>query len=326
MKRKMMLVAVVLCLLMSVMGGQVSAVEGLEVIDARGENITLDSPPERIVSYMPSNTELLFHIGVGDRVVGVDDYSNYPPEVDALPKVGDAFNPDYEHIIDLEPDLVVAASYNTMLIDTLEGYGITVVATHSTSVEDAYQDMRMLGAICDVSERADELASYLESSIDEIADEYGDIPEDERPSVLYITGTYEGINTVGAGTFIHELMDNAGLHNVAGDDDGWLTYSEEEVIASDPEVIITTQGLKTSVEEYIERGSWQVITAVKNDAIYYVDGDYISRPGPRVIQAQETFVEIKEEERPEIEGEDIPGFTAVGFIAALGLLVYKRRR
>ncbi len=326
MKRKMLFAAVMLCLLLAVAGGHVSAEEELEVVDARGETITLEEPPERIVSYMASNTELLFHIGVGESVVGVDDYSNYPPEVDALPKVGDAFNPDYEKIIDLEPDLVVAASYNNVLIDTLEDYGLTVVATHSTSVEDAYRDMRMLGTICGVSETAEDLASRLEASIDKIEDEYGGIPGDERPTVLYITGTYEGINTVGAGTFIHELMGNAGLHNAAGGEDGWLTYSEEEVIASDPEVIITTHGLKNTLGEYIERDSWQVITAVKNDAIYYVDDDVMSRPGPRVIQAQETFVDIMEEEREETEGEDIPGFTAVGFIAALALLIYKRRR
>ncbi len=304
--------------------------DSIIVTDARGEEIKLESPPEQIVSYMASNTELLFHIGVGDRVVGVDDYSDYPSEVEELPSVGDAFEPDIELIISLEPDLVVTAEYNTGLINDLEGHEITVFSTSSTTLEDVYNDMRILGEICGVSEEANSLAQELKDDMGELTEETRDVPEEERPSSLYITGTYQGINTVGSGTFIHSLLENAGLYNVAEEEKGWLTLNEEEVVTKNPEVIIASEETKPSLEEFINKDSWQHITAVEEENVYYVDADLLSRPGPRVIDGQEILVDIAQGiiVGEQTEDEEIPGYATSGLLvtAVVAALIYNKRK
>ncbi len=298
----------IMIMLISIVGmfPAVNADESISVVDARGVEVTLEAPPERIVSYMASNTETLFHIGVGDRVVGVDHFSNYPPEVDGLPKVGDLEH-DTEQILYLEPDLVVAASYNTALIEDMEQHGVPVFATSSTTYQDIFDDMRMLGEICGVKETADLLATDLEEKIDDITK---NVPQEDRPSVLYVTDTSGGIHSVGNHTFIHTLLDRAGFENIAADKDGWITYNEEDIIAENPDVIITSESMKDSLEAYIGKRSWRNITAVELDQVYHVDDDLISRPGPRVVQIQETLVEIAEEAESGDEDEEIPGFTA----------------
>ncbi len=325
------IVPVALIIIMCLAGASVPAVSGEEIIsvvDARGVEVTLDGPPQRIVSYMASNTEMLFYMGLGDRVVGVDDYSNYPPEADELPKVGD-LQPDIEHILYLEPDLVVATTVNTGLIEAMITHDIPVFVTGASSYQDIFEDMRMLGEICGIPETADLMVAQLEEDLDELTKDTIDIPYEERPSALFITGTFQGMNAVGNNTFIHTLMERAGLANIAGDKDGWVTYSEEEVISLDPDVLITTHNIRSTLEEFLEKESWGSITAVELEQVYYVEDDLMMRPGPRVIRAQETLVEIAEEiEQEERQGEDTPANSVISLLVTTALLalLFKKRK
>ncbi len=260
--------------------------------DAVGEEITFEEPPEKIISFMPSNTEILFHLEVGDRVIGVDDYSNYPEEVDELPSVGDAFETNYEKIVDLDPDVVVIPETNIQMRQQLDEYGIESVVTSGESLSDVYSDMELLGEMCGVEERAREKAEELENEMNEITNETKDLPSEKRTDVLYVSGTYDGINTPGNDTFQGTLLSNAGGNNIAYDVDGWGNIDEEDVIDRDPEVIIAPESVQPGLEEYTEKESWEEITAVEEEEIHYVDADIISRPGPRVAQAQEELVEI----------------------------------
>lgn len=326
MKKILVLTVLVGLILVGFSAQAVGGEEGVSVVDARGIEVTLDSPPERIVSYMASNTEILFHIGVGDRVVGVDHYSNHPPEVEDLPRVGD-LEPDIELILYLEPDLVVAAVYNTQLIESMEYHGIPVLATGATTFEDIFDDMRILGRICGVYESADEMATQLEEDFQAVTRESATLPRDERPSVLYITGTWEGINTVGNDTFIHTLLDNAGFENIVGNKTGWLTYNEEEVIFKNPDVIITTESLKGVLSDFLDKDSWQGITAVELGQVYYVEDDLVSRPGPRAIEVQGTLVELAGEAERGVQDEgESPGFALVLALIALMAATYVRKK
>ncbi|MBS3816590.1 MAG: ABC transporter substrate-binding protein [Candidatus Thermoplasmatota archaeon] len=262
------------------------------VKDATGEEIEFKEPPERIVSFMPSNTELLFHLEVGDRVVGVDDYSNYPEEAKELPKVGDSMEVDYEKIVDLEPDVVVITEAVSHMKQQLEEYELRTFVTGGETLEDVYSDLRALGEMCGVEEKGEEKAQVLEDEIDNITEETRDLPEEERIDVLYISGVYQGINTPGEGTFQNTLLTNAGADNIASDKEGWTTISEEEIISRDPEVIIAPGYIESDVKEYTEKDSWQNITAVEKDQVYFVNGDVMSRPGPRVVEAQQTLVDL----------------------------------
>ncbi len=271
-----------------------NGVESYVVEDATGEDIEFEEPPERIVSFMPSNTELLFHLEVGDRVVGVDDFSDHPEEALDLPKVGDSLEVDYEKIVELDPDVVVITEAVSHMREELDQYDIENFVTGGNTLEDVYSDLESLGEMCGVKERGERKAQELRDQIDEITEDTRDLPEEERLDVLYISGTYEEINTPGDGTFQHTLLTNAGADNIASDKSGWSTMSEEEILTRDPEVIIAPGYLEGDVKEYTEKDSWENITAVEKEQVHFVDGDVMSRPGPRIVEGQETLVEIIE--------------------------------
>ncbi|MEF8831979.1 MAG: ABC transporter substrate-binding protein [Candidatus Thermoplasmatota archaeon] len=285
----------------------------ITVIDARGVEVTFEEPPERIISFMPSNTEILFHLEVGDRIIATDDHSDYPPEVKDLPQVGDSFNVDYEKIIDLEPDVVVTPFYNTEMINNLNEYNITVVATSSTTLDDVYSDMGLLGEMCGIGERSDEKVDGLKSEMDIITEDTRDLPKEERVDTFYITGI-DPIYTPGNNTFQNTLIEKAGGQNIAKEENGWWMISEEKIVAEDPEVIIGTERLKEDLENLVKEDPWQEITAVENDEIYYINSDIMSRPGPRVVNAEENLTEIitsveANGENEENAYEEIPGLS-----------------
>jgi len=265
------------------------------VEDATGKEITLEEPPERIISFMPSNTELLFHLEVGDRIVGVDDFSNHPPEVQELPSVGDSMNVDYEKIIGLEPDVVVVSQAVSHMRGELEDYGERAFVTNGESLDDVYSDMQLLGELCGIPEKAEEKANELKEEMYEITENTRDLPEEERVDTFYISGAGNDINTPGNDTFQDTLLTNAGANNIFSDKQGWSNVGEEEIIDREPEVIIAPEYLQMEVKELTEKDSWQDIPAVENDHIHYVDGDIMSRPGPRIVEAQEELVNILED-------------------------------
>ena len=325
--RKITVIAVITLMLVglfTVFPGVSEADESITVTDARGETITFETPPERIISFMPSNTEILFYIGEGDRVVGVDDFSDYPSEVNGLPTVGDSFSVDYEKITELEPDVVVTPSFNTQMIDYLENIGHTVVATNSNTLEDVYTDMRLLGAMCGIEEEANQMADDLEDEMDEITQNTADLPQEERVDVFYIASVGP-IYTPGNHTFQNTLIQNAGGNNIADQGDGWWEISKETIVDEDPDVIIATEDLEGQVQKLSEDEVWQGISAVENDEIYYVNDDIFSRPAPRVVEAQSTLMDITAEhlgieENGEENGEEIPGFTLPIFLASVAMI------
>ncbi len=304
--------------------------EEVTVVDARGIEVTFDAPPERIVSFMASNTELLFHLGLGDRVVAVDDYSDHPAEVRGLPKVGDAFTINYELIVDMAADVVVTAVYNTDMIDYLEGIGQRVVATGATTVDDIYGDMVLLGRMCGIESQAEEMADGLRDEMARLTEDTRELSPEYRPRVLYVVSTYQGIWTTGGGTFQNTLLTNAGGNNIASEKVGWIALSEEEILVANPEVIIATETVKNDLCIILEKTSWSEISAVKNENVFYVDDDIMSRPGPRVVEAQGTLVEFISGVMPE---EDIRGEThtigtvvVLATIAAAAVFTERKRR
>ncbi len=310
----------------------------IHITDARGEKITFQEPPQKIISFMPSNTEILFHLEVGDRVIATDDMSDYPPSVEELPKIGDSFNVDYEKIVNLEPDVVVTPSYNTEMINKLEDYGETVVATSSTSFNDVYSDMRLLGEMCGIEEKADSLVNELKTEMESITDNTADLSAEKRVDTLYMTST-EPIYTPGNGTFMNTLIENAGGNNIASDKMGWKTISEETIVGSDPEIIIAPNRIEKDVNNLIEQNVWKEISAVENDRVFFVDDNIMSRPGPRVVKAQNRLTNITKEvldiENPENnkteesnQTENTPGFGTAAVLTAgsLSAAIYKKKK
>lgn len=332
MKKTAILIVIMMLVTLPFMGAQgVDAQENITVTDARGEEISFDSPPERIISFMPSNTEILFHLDLGDRVIGVDSSSDYPHEVNDIPEVGGAYSVDYEKIADLQADVVVVPSSNDGMIKTLENdYDQTVVATHSTTVQDVYKDMHLLGEMCGVSERGEEKATTLEGKMGNTTSEVKDLSMNERPDVFYLV-SIDPTYTPGSETFQNTLLKNAGMNNVFSNKTGWAQISHEGVIKKDPEVMIAPESIEKEIENLTEREAWKQVSAVKNDNVYFVDSDEFSRPGPRIIDAQERLVNITKE----VKGMDNTGSNdeipslrgaAVPVLAVIVAMVYRRKR
>jgi iron complex transport system substrate-binding protein len=261
-------------------------------IDAFGREVTIATKPKAIVSLTPSVTEMLFVIGAGPQVVGRTDFDNYPPEVESLPSIGGITTKtmSFEMILDLEPDLVVAGSTSQAEVVTMLGeVGITTFTLAPDSFADIKAGILTMGDITGNVAGAQAVVADMEMRAAALAEKIDTIPMRERVTVFYEVW-HEPLMTTTDASFIGELLTLAGGVNIFADlEEAWPTVSAEQIIESDPQAIIgPSMHIDQLTAEVIgARPGWESLTAVQNNAIYIVDGDIISRPGPRVIDALE---------------------------------------
>jgi len=254
------------------------------VFDDLGRLVAINGTPQRIVSLAPSNTEILFALGVGEKVVGVTDWCDYPSEALEKEKVGSYDTPDVEKIVALNPDLVLVAYGTTMdVINNLVGLGLTVFGIKTTDLDDLLDDIRTVGNITGEKVEALALTSEMESRIEAVTDETSEL--EERPSVFYIVW-HDPLWTAGSETFIHELIEKGGGVNMCQNITGYTTISIEEVVARNPEVIIASEW---SFEWAMNETSLNSTDARQNGRIYQGDDDLVQRPGPRLVEGLEWF-------------------------------------
>src|SRR5690625_3288709 len=192
----------------------------ITVTDASGVEVTFEQAPEKIVSTSPSETEILFALGLDDQIVGVSDFDDYPEQALDKPKVGGVVNPNEEAIIELEADLVIGGiSMPDDVVNSLRGLGINLYKTDANSVQDALNNIIQMGVITDKQKEAEELVASMEATIEEVVEAVSVIEEDEKQKV-YIE--YSPGWTVGTGEFMHELIELAGGINIAADVEGWV--------------------------------------------------------------------------------------------------------
>lgn len=257
------------------------------VVDDAGRSVTLERVPEKIVSMAPSNTEILFAIGVGDKVVGVTSYCTHPPEALAVEKVGDAWNPDYEKIVSLEPDLVLAVgTADSDIVRALENYGLTVFVLQASTLAQVADDIELVGKVTGAEARAAEVAGELRARMRAVGLELSDLGDAERPSVFWVLDSL--LWTVGPGSFIDDLIDLAGGYNI-GRSLGlaYGQFSMESLLEADPDVIIIPVLDPATPEALAAIDGWDTLTAVVNGRVYQIDPDAVSQPGPRVVDALE---------------------------------------
>lgn len=258
------------------------------VTDDSGEEVVLEKAPERIISVIPSATEIIFALGLGDKVVGVTENDNYPEEVLEIEKVG-AFELNIEKIVSLEPDLVVADVLNGEAVEQLRNKGVKVLVVGASSVEETYEDIVLVGKATGTTEKAEGLVQEMKDHQAEIEQIVSEIPEEERKTVWIEIG--EELFTAANDTFLNELVTLAGGENIMIDQEGWPQVSEEEVIEKNPDVILLTYGsyVENAIDKVLERDSWQDITAIKEKQVYSLDSDMTERTGPRIIEGLESI-------------------------------------
>ncbi|PGL71985.1 ABC transporter substrate-binding protein [Bacillus sp. AFS055030] len=269
----------------------------MTVKDATNKEISFKEAPKRIVSLIPSNTEILFSIGDGKNVVGVTDFDNYPKEVKSIDKVGGS-NADMtynvEKIISLKPDLVLAHESSLGIsadgIEQIKQAGINVfVVKNAATINDVYDTIQQVGLITGKTEQSKKVVTDMKTKLDEISKKTA--KANSNPKVwLEISGPPE-IYTAGKGTFLDEMISIVHAKNIAESEKGWVLYSEESAIKANPDVILTTYGdYAPNLEKTImNRKNWKTVNAIKNKRVYDINADTTSRPGPRLAEGVEAI-------------------------------------
>jgi iron complex transport system substrate-binding protein len=255
------------------------------VFDDLDRLVAINGTPQRIISLAPSNTEILFALGLGEKVVGVTDWCDHPLEALDKEKVGSYDTPDIEKIVALTPDLILVAYGTTMdVINNLVGLGLTVFGIKTTDLDDVLDDIKTVGEITDKEVEAQALTSEMAAGIKAVTDKTSEL--EERPRVFYIVW-HDPLWTAGSGTFIHELIEKGGGVNICQNLTGYTTISIEEVVARNPEVIITSEWSFEWARN--ETGPLTSTNASQSGRIYTCDDNLVQRPGPRLVDGLEWF-------------------------------------
>ena len=248
-------------------------------------DVTLESEPQRIVSMSATATEMLFAIGAGDRVVAVDNFSNFPAEAASLEKV-DAYQPNVEAISALEPDLVIISYDPGNLVQQLDALSIPVFAAYAVSdLAGVYEQLEQLGALTGRLAEAVQLSGTMQSEIAALVDGV----EKANPPLTYFYELDPTLYTITSNTFIGGLMSSLGLVSIADGVEAGNDYpqlSAEVLVEKDPAVIFLadTKCCAQSAQTVAERDGWGELTAVTTGSVIELDDDIASRWGPRLVE------------------------------------------
>ena len=258
--------------------------------DALDKEITLEKAPERIITLAPSNTEILFGLGLNDEIIAVNDNDTYPEAALSKESVGGMeFN--LEQIISLQPDLVVAHesglySFNEQAIAQLESIGIPVfVVKDAKTFEETYETIEQIGKLTNKEKEAEEMIASIKEGIEEIEVKVADL---EERSVFVVVGTDPKLYVAGQETFISEMLEVLNVEN-AVPELGWPQYSSEQFVKSNPDIILVTYENDLAAIE--ENDAYAEMDAVKNANVKLVDSDTTSRQGPRIVEGIESIGE-----------------------------------
>ncbi|HXY09923.1 MAG TPA: ABC transporter substrate-binding protein [Terriglobales bacterium] len=266
-----------------------------EITDDLGRTFHFDAPPRRIVSLAPAYTETLFALGAGDRVVGVDDYSDYPPEAASRAKVGGGHHANLESIVALEPDLVVALVEEED-VDALAARGIPAIRILPSDFDGVFQSILSLGKVTGTGPCAQEIVTDMKARIARVEMRVQGL---RRPRVfLELDGTDPARPfTSGPRSFIGAMVQTAGGSNIAHEirtPSGQMSL--EAIVAEDPQIIVLMDSSSPinpqSREDVLRRPGWSGISAVRNRAVVSVDSALFSRPSPRLVEGIEWLAHL----------------------------------
>ncbi|WP_243238638.1 ABC transporter substrate-binding protein [Romboutsia sp. 1001713B170207_170306_H8] len=275
------------------------------VTDREGTEVSIPKKIEKVISTAPSNTEVIMGLGLGDKLVAIDTYSTDIEGINQeLPQI-DFSNPDAETIISLDPDVVIASGHNKTgstedPFKAISEAGIPVVYIPSSeSIEGVYEDINFIADVLNEKEKGQEIVNGMKEKVDEIK-AIGDKIEDKK-TVYFEISPAPSLFSFGKDTFLNEMIEIVGAKNIFADEEGWVSPTEESVIDANPDVIITNASyMENPTEEIKSREAWDVINAVKDNAVHLVDKNASSRPSQNATKALE---EIAKAVYPEYYGQ-----------------------
>lgn len=262
----------------------------LTLTDAYGNEVTVEEEPETIVTVSPALTEIVYALGGEDKLIGRSGRDDYPADVFEVQSVGNIDMPDVELIVSLDPDVVLASSiFSEEAYNALTDAGITVVIIKDeTSLDGVTLYIETVADVIGLHEEGQALAMSVSDEIAEIYNEATETIADDEITVYYAMSFGEyGDFTAGPDTFINDIIEYAGCVNAASDADGW-SYSAEQLLAADPDIIIVPDG---GYESFMETEPYTELTAVQNGTVIAVDANLFERVGPRNVDAVRTLYE-----------------------------------
>lgn len=272
----------------------------MTIRDQFNRGITIVKRPTRLISTSPANTEILYALGLAERIVGVTSWCDYPPEVNKKERIGNLIPLNQEKILSLRPDLIIASDINgRQSVENLEELGVTVIAVNPTSIGNSLKALTLLGKITGEERKAQDLVIEIQDCINRLEKRKKANRtaggKQKRLKVLVIVGGRlkgEPLWTAGPGTFLHEAIILTGGSNIAqGIGMRWGQMSLESVLHHNPDLIIT----ELDSNKFFQDKIWAEVAAVRKEQVYTIDINLFSRPGPRLVNALEELMGIMEQ-------------------------------
>lgn len=264
--------------------------------------VLLAAGPARIVSTSPSITEMLYAMGLGDRVAGVTTFCRYPPEAARKPKIGNYLQPNMEVIAALRPDLVIAEVTGVRRAERFSALGLKVLEVDDGTIAGIYASISRIGEAAGARADADALNARIRASLEEVRRKIEKAP---RRRIVFVVGRAPGrlaeLVVAGKGSYLDEVMTLAGGKNIFGDTLAqYSKVSLEEVLARNPEVIVDMGEMADTVgvtdeEKRAVVALWRrypSLAAVQNGRVFAVASDIFVVPGPRVVDAARAFARM----------------------------------
>jgi iron complex transport system substrate-binding protein len=266
------------------------------ITDQLGRTVTLaTTTPQRIVSLAPSHTEILYALGLGDRVVARTDYCNYPPEAKEKPSIGGFSTPNIEEVVAMDPDLVLAMEiHEDKVIPQLESKGLIVVALNPKTIDEVMESITLIGKVTGAEKEAVTLVAEMQSRIKAVTDKTSGLALEEKPKTFYVVWFGdEGLMVAGSGTLQNELIAMAGGRNIGIEVSDYANIDIETAIVMNPAVIIVDSGHGSGGDQtfqyIITEARLKDTDAIRKNQAYPIDSDLATRPGPRIVEGLELF-------------------------------------
>ena len=291
--KHVLLLVLLTCIACAAGTGSKAALSQPKFADEVGREVVFTFPPKRIVSLAPNVTEILFSLGLDTEIVGVSALSNFPEGAKRKVKVGSYVSPDFEKIVSLKPDLIVATGVgNTRdVVDRLDKLGLPTYVIFPKNVDEILRSIHHLGQVVDREREAAVIVQGMKKRRDRVVERVKDL---HRPKVFLQVGEAPVV-TVGKGSFADDLIRLAGGENIAGNQkEMYPRWGMEEVLQRAPEIIlISAMNPKADYQKVLQGWSrWKSIPAVKQGRIYTIDSDVIDRPSPRIVDGLEAIGRI----------------------------------
>ncbi len=255
-----------------------------EVTDQTGRKVRLPAQPKRVISLAPNLTEIVYALGAGEKLSGVTTYCNYPQAAQSVEKVGDTLKPNIERIIALQPDVVLVSTASQLEAFTkqLEAQGIAVYVTQPKDLAGVLRSITDLGDLLNARAAAEALSNELLGRIEDVEEAVKGKP----PVSVFVQISGQPLYTAGRDSWLTDMIKRGGGKSVTAEVPGeWPNYSNESALAAKPEAIILSTDPAMANAEPAD--ALKNSPAAKNNRVYRINGDFLARPGPRLVNGLE---------------------------------------